>query len=154
MNLSPPLNLPESLSRIRIRDGRREIWDAIRKRWLILTPEEWVRQQMIGYLVGCKGVDPLWIRQEHRLTLHGTSRRADIVIYDVQASPRMIVECKAPQVGLTRQVLEQAVRYNLVMRVPYILITNGLEHYCYRYDAEGNRLDTLDEIPDFSPASE
>ena len=142
------LNLPETGLRIRTREGREEVWDAIRRRWLVLTPEEWVRQQMIGYLTGHKNADPLLIQQEQCLTLHGTSRRADIVVYDAQARPQLVVECKAPQVKLTREVLEQAVRYNLVLKVPYILITNGLTHYCFRYDASENRFAALDEVPD------
>ena len=133
MSNRTPLNLPETPYRTRVRDGREEIWDDIRKRWLVLTPEEWVRQQMIGYLTMHRGVDPLLIRQEQSLTLHGTARRADIVLYDAQARPRLIVECKAPHIKLTREVLEQVLRYNLTLKIPYILITNGLEHRHFRY---------------------
>ena len=128
---------------------REEIWDGIRKKWLALTPEEWVRQQMIGYLTRYKGVQPLLVRQEQCLTLHGTSRRADIVVYDVSAQPQMVVECKAPQVKITRQVLEQAVRYNITLQVPHILITNGLSHFCFRFDENTKGIEQLQEIPDF-----
>ena len=143
------LNFPDSPARTRERDGKEEIWDAIRGKWLILTPEEWVRQQAIGFLIGHKGADPMLVRQEQCLTLHGTSRRADIVVYDNSALPQMVVECKAPQVGLTREVLEQAIRYNMVLRVPYILITNGLAHYCFRFNETENQFEALNEIPDF-----
>ena len=143
------LNLPETLCRTRNRENREEIWDTIRGKWLVLTPEEWVRQQVIGYLTGYRGADPMLIRQEQCLTLHGTSRRADIVVYDEQAKPQMVVECKAPQVKLTAEALEQAVRYNMVLKVPYILITNGLSHYCFRYDEAGNRFEALGAIPHF-----
>ncbi len=146
MSNRTPLNLPQTPCRTRLREGREEIWDDIRKRWLVLTPEEWVRQQMIGYLTMHRGADPMLIRQEQPLTLHGTARRADIVLYDAGARPRLIVECKAPQVKLTQQVLEQAVRYNFTLCVPYILITNGLSHYCFRYDEAENRFEALPEI--------
>ncbi|MDR0955345.1 MAG: type I restriction enzyme HsdR N-terminal domain-containing protein [Rikenellaceae bacterium] len=149
MTAKTPLRLPETSCRTRIREGREEIWDAIRGKWLALTPEEWVRQQTIGYLIAHRGVDPLLVRQEQSLTLNGTARRADIVVYDGQARPQMVVECKAPQVKLTRETLEQAVRYNLVLRVPYILITNGLSLYCFHFDETQNSLTPLSEIPEF-----
>ncbi|MCD8186952.1 MAG: type I restriction enzyme HsdR N-terminal domain-containing protein [Rikenellaceae bacterium] len=143
------LNLPESAARTRLREKGEEIWDPIRGRWLILTPEEWVRQQVIGYLIRHKGADPMLIRQEQVLLLYGTSRRADIVVYNSAIEPLMVVECKAPQVNITRQTLEQAVRYNLVLQVPYILITNGLSHYCFRYEPVEHRFAPLQAIPDF-----
>ena len=149
MNHKIKLNLPESSVKTRIREGKEEIWDAIRGKWLVLTPEEWVRQQTIGYLSGYKGVDPMLVRQEQCLTLHGTSRRADIVVYNASAQPQMVVECKAPQVKLTREVLEQAIRYNMVLQVSYILITNGLSHYCFQYNETAKRFEALDGIPDF-----
>lgn len=148
-NCRIPLNFPLTPCKTRLRGEREEVWDDIRKKWLVLTPEEWVRRQAIGYLVSRRGVAPQLIRQEEPLSLHGTARRADIVVYDPQARPRLMVECKAPQVKLTRQVLEQAARYNLVLKIPYILITNGLEHYCYRWDEAGNRLLAMDGIPFF-----
>lgn len=141
-----PLNLPETPFRVRVRAGREEIWDGIRGRWLVLTPEEWVRRQTIGYLVSHRGVDPMLIRQEQPLTLYGTSRRADIVVYDARACPRLIVECKAPHIKLTQEVLEQVLRYNLTLNVPCILITNGLTHYCFRHDEAEKRLESLSDI--------
>jgi len=141
------LNLPECNVRIREQRGKEEVWDPIRKKWLVLTPEEWVRQHVIGYLTGDRGMDPMLIKLEQGLTLYNTARRADIVVYDRSAAPRMVVECKAPHIKLTRDVVEQAVRYNLVLEVPYIVITNGLAHYCFRYDAAENRLTALAEIP-------
>ncbi len=126
------LNLPPTPCRIRLQGDREEVWDAIRGRWLVLTPEEWVRRQVIGYLTAHRGVDPLLIRQEQPLTLHGTSRRADIVVYDAAARPLLLVECKAPHIPLTREVLDQVLRYNLTLKIPNVLITNGLEHRHFR----------------------
>lgn len=136
--------------RTRTAAGHAEVWDAIRGRWLVLTPEEEVRQRAIGYLTGPAGVPPGLIAQEYPLTLHGTARRADIVVHDAAGRPRMIVECKAPAVPLTREVLEQAARYNLVLGVRYLWITNGAENRCYRYHAEDHRFESLAAIPDFA----
>jgi hypothetical protein len=135
--------------RTRIVRGRTQVWDAIRGRWLLLTPEEEVRQRVVAYLIGTKGVPPLLIRQEQPLTLNDTARRADVVVYDPAGRPRMVVECKAPSVPLTRRTLEQAVRYNFKLGAPYIWITNGETNHCFRYHAEGQRFETLDEIPGF-----
>jgi len=135
--------------RTRMAAGRAEVWDAIRGRWLALTPEEEVRQRAIGWLTGPGGVPGGLIRQEHPLTLHGTARRADIVVHDAAGRPRMIVECKAPSVPLTEAVLEQAARYNLVLGVPYLWITNGTESRCYRYHPADHRFESLAAIPDF-----
>lgn len=142
------LNFPDVYFRLREQGGRDEIWDSIRCRWLVLTPEEWVRQHVIHYLSAYKQADPMLIQQEQGLKLHGMSRRADIVVYDRSASPRMIVECKAPHVKLTQEVLEQVVRYNLVLEVPYVLITNGMTHYCFAFDFDTKRYNALSVIPD------
>jgi hypothetical protein len=125
------------------------VWDGIRGRWLLLTPEEEVRQRAVAYLVGVKGVPPLLIRQEHPINLNDTARRADIVVCDPAGRSRMVVECKAPSIPLTCRTLEQAVRYNLKLRSPYIWITNGKTNHCFRYHAEEQRFEILNEIPEF-----
>jgi hypothetical protein len=135
--------------RTRTAGGRTEVWDAIRGRWLPMTPEEEVRQRVIAYLRDVKGVPPLLIRQEQPLTLNDTARRADIVVYDPAGRPRLVVECKAPSVPITRRTLEQVVRYNIVLNAPCLWITNGKTNRCYRYHAAENRFEPLDEIPDF-----
>ena len=135
--------------RTRTVDGRTEVWDAIRGRWLLLTPEEEVRQRVIAYLRDEKGVPPLLIRQEQPLTLHDTVRRADIVVYDPAGRSRMVVECKAPSVPVTHRTLEQVVRYNIVLNAPYLWITNGKTNRCFRYHVEDKQFETLNDIPDF-----
>ena len=154
------LNLPEFDIRLRTVRAETEIWDAIRKRWLKLTPEEWVRQHFIRYLVEVKGVNPLFVRQDLPLRLNETGRRADIVVYGQDGRPRMVVECKAPEVRIVRETLEQVGRYNMVLKVPCVAVTNGLTHYCFRYDAAAHRMLRLEEIPVYDtlngwqPASE
>ncbi len=112
-----------------------------------------MRQRVIAYLCDTKGVPPLLIRQEQPLTLHDTARRADIVVCDPAGRPRMVVECKAPTVPITRRTLEQVVRYNIVLNAPYLWITNGKTNRCFRYHAEENRIETLNDIPYFDRMS-
>ena len=103
--------------------------------WLILTPEEWVRRHVVGYLVECKGVPPTSIREEYPVELNGQPQRADIVVFGPDAKPALLVECKAPEVAVDSEVVSQAVRYNSIVRAPTLMVTNGLvtkvfEVYC------------------------
>lgn len=143
------LNLPESNLRVRLSTGRKEIWDNIRKKWLVLTPEEWVRQNFINFLTDHRNVDPLYIKQEQNLKFNTAVLRADIVVYNAKLSPVLIVECKAPEIRITRETLEQICRYNMVMKVPYVCVTNGLKHFCFRYDGECNILEKIDIFPSY-----
>lgn len=150
MSYNIKLNLPKFDIRLRQVSGKTEVWDSIRKQWLVLTPEEWVRQNFIRYLTDYKNVDPMLIRQELGLKLHDTDRRADIVVYGRDAQPRMLVECKSPHIKISGSTLEQAARYNMTLRLPYLALTNGITHFCFKYDTAQGRLESLKEIPDFS----
>lgn len=143
----PPLNLPVRGLRTRENGTRSEVWDPLRRKWLALTPEEWVRQHFIGYLTQCKGVDPFRIVQEQLLEVDGCRLRADIVVYDRQGRPRLIVECKAAGVAVTQAVFDQVARYNISLRVPYLVVTNGLRHYCSEIDFTGGTYQFIPEIP-------
>lgn len=114
-------------------DGQR-IFDPVRKRYVALTPEEWVRQHLVNYLVQHRGVPAGLMQVEAALRLNGLSHRADIVVFDRQAQPLLVAECKAPTVQLTNEVLQQACRYNIRFCARYILISNGLQHLCLRID--------------------
>jgi type I site-specific restriction endonuclease len=114
---------------IRLKHGKENqvfIFDNIRKKWLLLTPEEWVRQHAVNYLITEKKYKPSLISLEKEIELNGTKKRYDIVVYDKSLNPFIIIECKAPEIALTDSVLEQALRYNLVLKVPFIMITNGM----------------------------
>ncbi len=102
------------------------IFDEIRRKWLVLTPEEWVRQHVLNYLVKEKKIPPALISVEKELILNGISKRYDIVVYKRDLAPWLIVECKAPYIALNREVVEQALRYNLVLKAPYLMISNGV----------------------------
>ena len=101
------------------------VFDTIRKKWLLLTPEEWVRQHVVNYLITEKKYPAALISLEKEIELNGTKKRYDIVVYSKDLKPNIIIECKAPEIELSEQVLEQAQRYNLTLNVNYIFITNG-----------------------------
>lgn len=121
------MSLPAADLRLRKLEQRTQIYDAFRKRWVVLTPEEWVRQHFLHYLHFHLRYPANLIAVEKSLTLNGLSKRADIVVYDRKLQPWMLVECKKMDVKLDQSVFDQAARYNLVMNVPYLLITNGMQ---------------------------
>ena len=139
------LNFPRYVFRLRVDAAPPQIWDGVRKRWLVLTPEEWVRRHLIGFLISHCGAQPMRIVQEYAVAMNGSPQRADVVVVDDRACPLMLVECKAAGIGIDRQVLAQAVRYNSVLGARYVVLTNGLVHYCYEY-AEG-RYTRMDRFP-------
>lgn len=143
----PPLNLPPTDLRIRRTGPRPEVWDALRRKWLVLTPEEWVRQHFIRFLTGTYGIDPYRIVQEQPLRIDGFALRADIVVYSRQAEPQLIVECKAAGVEITQEVFNQVAHYNIQLGVPYLVVTNGLRHYCCEIDRTARNYRFIREIP-------
>ena len=143
------LNLPPYATKIAVRDGKNAIWDIIRCKYVALTPEEWVRQHFVHFLIEHKGYPASLLANEVALTLNGTSRRCDTVLYDRTLSPRMIIEYKAPHIPITQKVFDQICRYNLVFRVDYLIVSNGLSHYCCRMDYANNSYQFLAEVPEY-----
>ena len=144
-----PLNLPPMEVRTKTEGGRTKIWDTLRGRYVALTPEEWVRQHFVAYLIGEKGYTPALMANEVRIELNGMSRRCDTVVYQRNLKPRVIVEYKRPDVKISQRVFAQICRYNLVMQVDYLIVSNGLEHYCCRMNYRQQTYEFLDEIPQF-----
>lgn len=144
------LNLPPYATKIAVRDGKNTIWDIIRRKYVALTPEEWVRQHFVHFLVEHKGYPASLLANEVALTLNGTSRRCDTVLYDRTLSPRMIIEYKAPHIPITQKVFDQICRYNLVFRVDYLIVSNGLSHYCCRMDYARQSYQFLTDVPGYS----
>ena len=126
----PALRFPPVQLRARRHAGQIEIWEPLRGLWLVLTPEEWVRQHLIGWLTSHCGVQPLRIVQEYPVPLNGQPQRADVVVVDDAARPLLLAECKAPGVTVDCTTFGQAVRYNSVLGARYLVLTNGLTHYC------------------------
>ena len=121
------------------------IFDEVRKRWVALTPEEWVRQNFLQYLTKIKLYPASLIAVEKEIALGELKKRFDIVIYDKDSKPWMIVECKEMNVALDQQVLDQVLRYNIPMQVPYLVITNG--SYCFAFENKGGQLIELNLLP-------
>jgi len=141
------LNLPEYSFRISGKEGEEMILDPIRKKYVRLTPEEWVRQNFIRYLINEGGYPPGLIGVEVKSRFSNLNRRVDILIHDRTGAPVMIVECKSPEITLNDKVFDQIVCYNLGFRVPYLIVTNGLDHYACRIDIENNKYEFLHVIP-------
>lgn len=144
------LNLPQFTPKTKVADGKRQIFDLLRNKFVALTPEEWVRQNFINFLINHKGYSPILMANEVQLTLNGMSRRCDTVLYDQSLRPRMIIEYKAPHISITQKVFDQICRYNIVMKVEYLIVSNGLQHYCCRVDYENNSYTFLQDIPDYA----
>jgi hypothetical protein len=138
-------NLPKVIEK----DGKKYIFDSIRKKYLVLTPEEWVRQNLINYLVKEKKYPKTLIRVEQKLEGKEQFFRSDIVIYDRNGLPKMIVECKAEKVKITQDVFEQITKYNFQFKVDYLLISNGIQHYICKIDHHHKTWKFLKEVPEY-----
>lgn len=145
-----PLNLPTYETKLREQDGKPQILDPLRKCYVALTPEEWVRQHFVNYLCTSKAFPAALMANEVQIALNGMKRRCDTVVYDKELRPRVIVEYKAPTVKITKDVFAQISRYNLTLKVDYLIVSNGLKHYCCRMDYERNSYTFLQEIPGYS----
>lgn len=131
----PKLSYPPIHLRARRGEGgRTEIFDSVRKRWLVLTPEEWVRRHVVEYLITECRYRPEQIVEEYPVNINGMAQRADIVILANDGRPEVVVECKEPGVRLSQETLGQVVRYNSILGCSYVAITNGLDTYCYASD--------------------
>ena len=143
------LNLPPFEKKITKKDDKPFILDPIRRQYVALTPEEWVRQHFVHFLTGHKGYPWSLMANEVQLKLNSMSRRCDTVVYDRSLHPRVIIEYKAPTVNITQKVFEQICRYNMVLQVDYLIVSNGLAHYCCRIDYSTRSYSFLEEIPSY-----
>lgn len=123
------------------------IFDTVRKQWVMLTPEEWVRQNFLNYLIQVKKYPATLIAVEKEIFLGDVKKRFDIIVYDKNTAPWMLIECKEMNVPLDTSVLNQALRYNINLQVPYIVLTNG--SYCYGFKTVGNTLAEIKVLPDY-----
>ena len=144
------LNLPEyDLQIRRERDGALSVYDILRRKYVALTPEEWVRQHFVHYLVEEKGYPSALMANEVSIKLNGTSRRCDTVVYDRSGKPMMIIEYKAADINITQAVFDQIVRYNMVLQVRYLIVSNGIRHYICAIDYEKGAYTFLRDIPEY-----
>lgn len=143
------LNLPPFDRKVTQREGKTFIFDIIRRQYVALTPEEWVRQHFVHFLTDEKGYPQSLMANEVQLKLNGMSRRCDTVVYDRTLKPRVIIEYKAPTVNITQQVFDQICRYNMVLQVDYLIVSNGLVHYCCKMDNITRTYIFIKEIPGY-----
>ena len=141
------LNLPYANTKIVVRNEKQMVFDFLPKRFVALTPEEWVRQQFTHFLVEHKGYPAMFIGNEITLSVGRLSRRCDSVVFNKSAEPVMIIEYKAPTVKITQKVFEQICSYNIALHAPYLTVSNGLQSYCCRIDKEANTYEFLKDIP-------
>src|SRR4249920_3825470 len=139
------INFPSYPFRTKIESDKEFIFDEVRKLWVRLSPEEWVRQNFLQYLIGEKKYPSSWVAVEREMKLGELSKRFDILVFDQDAKPYMMVECKSMQVDLTEKTLDQIVRYNLAMPVPILIVTNGSHTFGFKIGMEGATV--LEEIP-------
>jgi hypothetical protein len=144
------LNLPPYEIRVREERGRHQIFDFLRHRYVTLTPEEWVRQHFVHFLVEHKGYPKGLLANEVELRIGEKKLRCDTLLYNKELQPQMIVEYKAPEIVLTNRVFDQITAYNMLLHVDYLVISNGLQHYCCRMDYEQRCYEFLRDIPTYT----
>lgn len=144
------LNLPSFNIKVAEREGQTTIYDFLRHRYLRLTPEEWVRQHFTHFLVEHKGYPTALLANEVTIDVNGVARRCDSVLYKAAGGmPRMIIEYKAPHIHITQSVFQQIYSYNSVLRADYLIVSNGINHYCCHVDYDNMRVDFLKDIPNY-----
>ena len=144
------LNFPTYSFRFKSSENKISIFDCIRKKFVILQPEEWVRQHCVQYLMETKNYPKSLINVEKELTVNRLKKRYDIVIYNPDGSIHLIVECKSPTITINQRTFDQIAQYNLTLNASYLMVTNGLNHYYCQMDFENERYNFLKEIPDYN----
>jgi hypothetical protein len=144
-----PLNLPPYPFKITDQDGQLSLFDEIRKRNIIITPEEWVRQHFVQYLVRQKNYPKSLIKLEGGHKLHGKQKRSDILAFNSVGDKILLVECKAPSVAIDQKVFDQVARYNIVHKIALLAVTNGLQHYYCRINFELQNYQFIEELPEY-----
>ena len=143
------LNLPPYEIKIRETDGRRTILDILRRKYVALTPDEWVRQHFVHFLIEQKGYPATLLANEVQLNVGNKLLRADSVLYGSDLHPRMIIEYKAPTVSITQKVFDQISVYNMLLKVDYLVVSNGINHYVCKMNYENQKYFFLREIPEY-----
>ena len=145
-----PLNLPPFDIKLKGTPEKQAVYDVLRRKYVALTPEEWVRQHFIHFLISQKHFPQSLLANEVKLQVGNKTLRADSVLYDKNLHPRMIVEYKAPHIQITQKVFEQITAYNSLLHVDYLIVSNGMSHFCCRINYADNAYEFLKDIPDYS----
>ena len=147
------LNLPDFEIKYTKTNGRIQIFDVLRKKYVALTPEEWVRQHFVHFLINYKTYPTAYIANEVAIRMNGMNRRCDSVVYRqgiLPLDPLMIIEYKETNVPITRKVIDQIYRYNTVLHVPYLVVSNGIQHVCIQINYENDDYTFLNDIPEYN----
>mgnify|MGYP001158070204 FL=1 len=146
----PKLNFNDVTLKVKVVNGIMQVFDQVRKKYIKITPEEWVRQHIICFLHKTKNYPLGLISVEKMVKYNNLQTRADIVLYDRNGSPNIIVECKAPNIKISQSTFNQIARYNFKLRVNFLIVTNGMTHYCCKMNYDDNSVDFLDDFPFFA----
>ncbi len=144
------LNFPAYTFRLKNSENKTSIFDSIRKKFIILTPEEWVRQHTVQFLISEKKYPKSLINVEKKVAVNGMQKRYDVIVFHPNGTINIIVECKAPKIKITQATFDQIARYNLTLNADYLMVTNGLDHYYCQMDFKQERYHFLKEIPNYS----
>ncbi|WP_309610082.1 type I restriction enzyme HsdR N-terminal domain-containing protein [Flavobacterium sp.] len=143
------LNFPNFVFRFKNSENKVAIFDEIRKKFMILTPEEWVRQNVVRFLLEEKKYPKSLINVEKALKINGLTKRYDVVVFNNDGSILVLIECKAPEIKISQTTFDQIARYNLTLKAEYLMVTNGLKHYFCKMDFENEKYQFLENLPEF-----
>jgi hypothetical protein len=143
------LNLPTYKFKLKSSENKTLIFDKLRKKYMVLTPEEWVRQHYVYFLIEEKKYPVSLIALEKQLTINNRKKRTDILVFNKEGNHEIIVECKAPSIKITQDTFDQIARYNLKLKANYLIVTNGLEHFYCKMDFKNETYIFLKDIPDY-----
>ncbi len=147
------LNLPSCDFKLKSNEKQSLIFDKVRKKYVVLTPEEWVRQHFVSFLIREKKYPISLVAVEKQLKVHARTKRTDILVFDAAGGPHIIVECKAPSVKITQDTFDQIARYNLALNATYLIVTNGIGHIVCQMDHEQEKYVFLEKIPSYERCS-
>ncbi|MBF02955.1 MAG: restriction endonuclease subunit R [Flavobacterium sp.] len=145
-----PLQFPTFSFRFKNSENKTFIFDEIRKKFVVLTPEEWVRQNTLHYLILEKKYSKSYINVEKLVKVNGINKRYDIVVFNPNGTIFLLIECKAPEIVISQQTFDQIARYNLVLKASYLMVTNGLNHYFCQMDFENEKYVFLKDLPNYN----
>ncbi|CAM3702047.1 hypothetical protein FSS13T_18960 [Flavobacterium saliperosum S13] len=143
------LNFPAYTFRFKNSENKVAVFDEIRKKFVVLTPEEWVRQHVVQFLLSDKNYPKSYINVEKVLKINGITKRYDAVVFKPDGSIFLLIECKAPEVPISQNTFDQIARYNMTLKADYLMVTNGLNHYFCQMDFENEQYQFLPDLPDF-----
>ncbi len=145
-----PLNLPDFELKLKEEASQTWVYDPIRKKYVVLTPEEWVRQHFINYLIHHLGYPRALIKVESGLSVNAMARRSDVLVFNREGEPHMLIECKSPSVNVDQKVFDQVSAYNIQYQAKLLVVTNGIRHYCCTIDQSNKQYRFISEIPAFN----